>query len=201
MRHIYRPKSYWNMWNELGDWSSWSGVLPAGWVIFDSAWENRSDWFQKPAWPVLVLIRFREVLMETSLVWVQVAPVHVSPSLELVCSYFGFSSPWANLCKSSLTGLVNRPDRIYLARERLSLSNPVWPVFAWLLRWFFPRHRFRVFWLLLVPRVSSTSFATWSWQVCVGSHVCQFGIEAGFCWRNFYQLPFTPPHVHLPRSI
>jgi hypothetical protein len=52
---------------------------------------------------------------------------------------------------------------------------------------------------LLVPRISSTPVATWSWptwvvesETCVGSRVYLVGASISF-EKNFYRLPFTPP--------
>jgi hypothetical protein len=54
---------------------------------------------------------------------------------------------------------------------------------------------------LLVPRISSTLVATWSWptwlvdsETCVGSCVHLVGVSISF-EKNFYRLPFTPPSL------
>ena len=54
---------------------------------------------------------------------VQVALVQVSLDFKLICSDCGFSHRGANLCKTGLTGLPNRSDRIPWPREKLSKSG------------------------------------------------------------------------------
>jgi hypothetical protein len=61
--------------------------------------------------------------------------------------------------------------------------------------------------VLLVPRISSTPVAMWSWptwvvesETCFDSHVHLVGVFISFEY-NFYRLSFTPPLLSPIRSF